>query len=114
LAIADTPALSWRGSLVDTSRHFVPVSHLLQHLDAMAHVKLNVFHWHLTDYQAFSLQLKSRPLLAHKGAHSPAQSYAANDVKQVVAHAAARGIRVIPEIDVPAHAGSWGLAFVNG
>jgi hexosaminidase len=77
----------------------------LRSLDTMALVKLNVFHWHITDSQSFPIEIKSQPQLTELGAFSKDQVYTHEDVKEIVEYAKARGIRVIPELDSPAHIG---------
>jgi len=107
LEINDAPRFKYRGLLLDTARHFLPVSTILRQLDAMEMSKLNVLHWHMVDEEAFPLRLKSWPLLAEKGSWAPEATYNEDDVKRVVVYAMDRGIRVIPEIDSPAHTRSW-------
>ena len=110
VAVADAPRFAHRGLMVDTGRAFLPLPALLALLDAMAYSKLNVLHWHLSDDQAFPLASALYPRLAGAGAmQAPATShvYQAADVRAVVAAAQARGIRVVPELDVPGHATSW-------
>lgn len=108
LSIADRPTFHWRGLLLDTSRHFLPVgSAILPILDAMAAVKLNIFHWHLTDAHSFPLALKTEPQLAARGAIHPTLVYTPDELRAVVAAAQRRGIRVVPELDMPAHTASW-------
>ena len=113
LVIKDTPVLGWRGMLLDTVRHYLPVSLIVRHIDGMELSKLNVLHWHLTDYQAFTFQSVTFPELHLQGAYKPAanNSYTREEMTMIVAYAYSRGIRVIPEIDVPGHTASWGKAF---
>ena len=100
--INDAPRFVWRGLMIDAARHFQPISVLKRNLDAMASVKLNVFHWHLTDDQGFRVESKAFPRL-HKLA-SDGLFYTQDQVREVVAYASNLGIRVIPEFDVPGHA----------
>ncbi|RZC34075.1 Glyco hydro 20 domain containing protein [Asbolus verrucosus] len=110
--IHDFPRFPHRGLLIDTSRHFEPVEVILQHLDAMAYNKLNVFHWHITDDHSFPYKSRTYPELSNQGAYHPvAKIYNQEDVKRVIEHARLRGIRVIPEFDTPAHTRSWGVAY---
>ncbi|EPS67345.1 beta-hexosaminidase 1, partial [Genlisea aurea] len=109
--ISDAPLFAHRGVLLDTSRNFYELEHLLRLIGAMSMNKLNVFHWHITDSQSFPLLLPSEPDLADKGAYSPEMKYTPADVATVVEYAMERGVRVIPEIDMPAHTGSWSKAF---
>jgi N-acetyl-beta-hexosaminidase len=104
--IDDRPRFPWRGLMIDTSRHFLPVRSILRTLDAMSYSKLSVLHWHLVDRESFPLVLESVPELS-QGAWSAQEKYSASDVKQIVEHARLRGIRVVPEIDLPTHTASW-------
>jgi len=111
-SVWDEAAFPHRGTLVDSARHFLPVAVLVTHLDAMAASKMNVLHWHLTDDESFAVDLPGVPELAARGgAGGGAAVYSAADVAAVVAAARERGIRVIPEIDAPSHAASWGGAY---
>ncbi|QTE21255.1 beta-N-acetylhexosaminidase [Polaribacter cellanae] len=109
VSIKDAPRFPWRGLMIDVARHYEPVGVLKRNLDAMASVKLNVFHWHLTDDQGFRVEVKSRPKLHELG--SDGQYYTQNQIKEVVAYAADLGIRVVPEFDIPGHATSWLTAY---
>ena len=106
--VADAPRFAWRGLLIDAVRHFMPVSVIKRNLDGMAAVKLNVLHWHLTDDQGFRIESKVFPLL---NTSSPGGFYTQAEVREVLAYAAARGIRVVPEFDVPSHTTSWMVAY---
>jgi hexosaminidase len=103
--IEDTPRFRWRGLMIDCSRHFVPIPVLQRTLDGMAAVKLNVFHWHLSDDQGFRMESKVFPKLTSLG--SDGLYYTQDQARALVAYARARGIRVVPEFDMPGHAGSW-------
>jgi hexosaminidase len=103
--IEDRPRFPWRGLLLDVSRHWMPMEVVLRNLDAMAAVKLNVFHWHLSDDQGFRVESKIYPKLQELG--SDGQYYTQDQVRQVIAYARDRGIRVVPEFDVPAHTTAW-------
>jgi hexosaminidase len=103
--INDSPRFPWRGFMLDVSRHFMPLPVIYRTLDAMAAVKLNVFHWHLTDDQGFRIESKRFPLLTAKG--SDGLFYTQDQVRDVIAYASARGIRVVPEFDIPGHVTSW-------
>ena len=109
--IKDRAWKSWRGLMLDTARHFIPVKMILRVLRQMAMCKLNVFHWHITDAVSFPISLKTRPELASKGAFSSRQIYSSEDVRHIVDFAQKLHIRVVPEIDTPAHAASWMRAF---
>ena len=105
VTIDDKPRFPWRGLMVDSGRHFIPLPVILRNLDAMETVKLNVFHWHISDDQGFRAESKAFPLLQQKG--SDGLFYTQNEIRQVVEFARDRGIRVVPEFDMPAHASAW-------
>lgn len=106
--INDAPKFKHRGLSLDTSRNFYSMDVLKRTIDGMALVKLNQFHWHITDSQSFPLSLKSHPELAEWGAYASNKIYTPEDVRELTEFAKARGIRIIVEIDVPGHVGeSW-------
>ena len=105
VSLKDSPEFPWRGLMIDVSRHWIPKEVVLRNLDAMAKVKMNVFHWHLSDYQGFRVESKKFPKLHEMGSHG--NYYTQEDIKEVVNYAADRGIRIIPEFDVPGHTTSW-------
>ena len=105
VTIQDRPRFPWRGLMLDVSRHFMPVEVVKRNLDGMAAVKLNVFHWHLADDQGFRVESRVFPKL--QGAGSDGQFYTQEQIREVVAYAAGRRIRVVPEFDVPGHTSSW-------
>jgi hexosaminidase len=107
--IQDRPRFPWRGLLLDVARHWMPVPVIERNLDAMAAVKLNVFHWHLSDDQGFRVECKLFPKLHQLG--SDGHFYTQTDVRMVVAYARDRGIRVVPEFDVPGHTTSWFVGY---
>jgi hexosaminidase len=109
VTISDAPRFRWRGFMLDVSRHFEPVPVIERTLDGMAAAKLNVFHWHLSDDQGFRAESKKFPKLT--GVASDGQFYTQDEMREVVAYAAARGIRVVPEFDMPGHGTSWILAY---
>lgn len=102
VTISDMPRFVWRGLMIDAARHFQPVAVIKRNLDAMASLKMNVFHWHLSDDHGYRIESKAHPklhLLASDGLY-----YTQNQIKDVVSYASNLGIRVVPEIDVPGHA----------
>lgn len=123
VVIEDAPRFSWRGLMLDVSRHFMPKDGVLRYLDLLAAHKLNVFHFHLTDDQGWRIEIKRHPKLTEQGAWrartkfghraSPLWDerphggyYTQDDIREIVAYAAERHIRVVPEIDVPGHSQS--------
>ena len=106
LRIDDAPAYAWRGLLIDVARHFLPLTALLRTLDGMAQFKLNVLHLHLSDDQAFRFPSARYPALNDGG-----QAYSREDLATLVSQAAQRGIRVLPELDMPGHTTSWLAAY---
>ncbi len=107
--IKDRPRFPWRGLLIDTVRHFMPVEVILRNIDAMAAVKMNVLHLHLSDDQGFRVESRTFPLL-HLLA-SDGQYYTQEQIRQLVKYADLRGIRVVPEFDIPGHTTSWLVAY---
>ncbi|MEN6310894.1 MAG: family 20 glycosylhydrolase [Acidobacteriota bacterium] len=107
--IRDKPRFTWRGLLIDCGRHFQPLDVLKRNLDAMAAVKMNVLHWHLTEDQGFPLESKTFPKLTQLG--SDGKFYTQAQVREVIEYAADRGIRVVPEFDIPGHSTSWLVAY---
>lgn len=105
LELEDKPKYPHRGLALDTSRNFFSIESIKRTIDAMALVKLNTFHWHITDSQSFPLLVKSRPELAELGAYSQHQIYTPEEIVDVVKYAKVRGVRVLPEFDAPAHIG---------
>ncbi len=105
VSIQDKPRFPWRGLLIDVARHFEPVEVIKRNLDGMAAVKLNVLHWHLTEDQGFRVESKIYPRLHQMG--SDGLYYTQDQVREVIAYARERGIRVMPEFDLPGHATSW-------
>ena len=109
VTIDDAPRFPWRGLMIDVGRHFMPVDVIEKNLDGMEAVKLNVFHWHITDDQGFRAESKKFPLLQEKG--SDGLYYTQNQIRDVIAYARDRGIRVVPEFDMPCHTTSWFVGY---
>jgi hexosaminidase len=105
VTIRDQPRFRWRGLLIDVGRHYQPMEVLKRNLDAMAAVKLNVFHWHLTENQGFRIESKKFPKLHQLG--SDGLYYTQDQAREIVAYAAERGLRVVPEFDMPGHSTAW-------
>ncbi|HYE66925.1 MAG TPA: family 20 glycosylhydrolase [Pyrinomonadaceae bacterium] len=105
VSIQDKPRFRWRGLLVDSARHFQPVEVIKRNLDGMAAVKLNVFHWHLTEDQGFRIESRKHPKLHLMG--SDGLYYTQEQARDIIEYARERGIRVVPEFDMPGHATSW-------
>ena len=139
ITINDAPEYAWRGLMLDVSRHFFPKEYILETLDRMAMLKLNTFHFHLVDNEGWRIEIKKYPKLTQVGAWRVDQEdklwdertpnaadaladpnksvkkyggyYTQEDIKEIVAYAAARGITVVPEIEMPAHAMSAVAAY---
>jgi hexosaminidase len=109
VTIDDAPRFPWRGFMLDVSRHFEPIDVVERTLDGMAVAKLNVFHWHLSDDQGFRAESKKFPKFTEVA--SDGLFYTQDQMREVVAYARARGIRVVPEFDMPGHTTSWLLAY---
>lgn len=109
MEIEDAPRFSWRGLLIDSARRYLPLPTLKRQLDGMAAAKLNVLHWHLTDDQGWRLASDRYPLLQARA--SGGAFYTLDEARELVAYAGERGIRVVPELDVPGHATALGAAY---
>jgi hexosaminidase len=107
--VQDAPRFTWRGLMIDAGRHFMPVDMVKRTLDGMAAVKLNVLHWHLSEDQGFRVECKTFPKLHRLG--SDGFYYTQDQIRDVIAYAAERGIRVMPEFDIPGHSTSWFAAY---
>ena len=105
----DFPRFTHRGIMLDSARHFLSKSVLLDNLDLMEMNKINVFHWHLVDSQSFPYTSRTFPKMSQKGAYNPVTHvYTQQDIKDIIEEARIRGIRVVPEFDTP---GNWGKYF---
>jgi len=109
VTIQDQPRFAWRGLMIDVSRHFMPPDVLKRNLDGMAALKLNVFHWHLSDNQGFRVESKKFPKLHEMG--SDGLYYTQEQVRDLIAYARERGIRVVPEFDMPGHSTAWFVGY---
>jgi hexosaminidase len=109
VTIEDSPRFPWRGLSFDVVRHFMPLSVVKRTLDGMAAVKLNVLHWHLSDDEGFRIESKRFPKLQQLA--SDGLYYTQAEVRELIAYARERGIRVIPEFDLPGHSTSWCVAY---
>ncbi|OLE13030.1 MAG: beta-N-acetylhexosaminidase [Acidobacteria bacterium 13_1_20CM_4_56_7] len=109
VVIQDKPRFPWRGLMIDAGRHFMPVEVIERNLDGMAAVKMNVFHWHLSENQGFRVESKRFPKLQEMG--SDGLFYTQEQVREVIAYAHDRGIRVIPEFDMPGHSTTWFVGY---
>lgn len=107
--IDDTPRFKWRGLMIDVSRHFMPLEAIERNIDGMAAVKLNVLHLHLSDDEGFRVESKRCPKLTQLA--SDGLFYTQGQVRELIAYARDRGVRVVPEFDVPGHAVSWLVAY---
>ncbi len=109
--IDDHPRFPWRGLSLDVSRHFIPVDGIKRTIDGLSAVKLNVLHWHLSDDQGFRIESKRYPKLQEKG--SDGLFYTQAEVLEIVSYARDRGVRIVPEFDIPGHATSWFPGYPN-
>ena len=103
--IRDTPRFPWRGLLIDVGRHFQPVDVIKRNLDGMAMVKMNVLHLHLTEDQGFRIESKKFPRLHQMGSNG--EYFTQDQIRDIISYASDRGIRVVPEFDMPGHATAW-------
>ena len=106
--IVDRPRFSWRGFMLDSSRVFQPVERVKRVIDVMACLKLNVFHWHLTDDQVWTIESKKYPRLNgatwwRRGGQGRSSYYGRDEIREIVAYAKQRFITVVPEIEMPGH-----------
>ena len=103
--INDRPRFTWRGLLIDVCRHFSPVDVIKRNIDGMAMMKMNVLHLHLSEDQGFRIESKKFPKLHLMGSNG--DYYTQEQIKDIIRYAADRGIRVVPEFDMPGHATAW-------
>jgi hexosaminidase len=109
ISIQDQPRFPWRGVLIDVSRHFIPLDVLKRNLDGMAAVKMNVLHWHLSDNEGFRVESKRFPRLHQEG--SEGLFYTRQEIRDFIAYAGDRGIRIVPEFDMPGHTRSFFVGY---
>jgi hexosaminidase len=107
--IQDQPRFQWRGLMIDVARHFIPLEVLKRNLDGMEAVKLNVFHWHLSDNEGFRVESRKFPKLQESG--SDGEFYTQEEIRDLIAYARERGIRVVPEFDMPGHSTAWFVGY---
>src|SRR5467141_1715825 len=105
VTIQDQPRFPWRGLMIDSARHFIPLDVIRRNMDGMEAVKMNVLHWHLSENQGFRVESKKYPKLHELG--SDALYYTQDEIRDLVAYARDRGIRVVPEFDMPGHSTAW-------
>jgi hexosaminidase len=105
VTIQDKPRFPWRGLMIDSARHFMPLEVIRRNLDGMEAVKMNVFHWHLSENQGFRAESMKYPKLHQMG--SDDLYYTQEEMREVIAYARDRGIRVVPEFDMPGHSTAW-------
>jgi hexosaminidase len=105
VTIKDHPNYPYRGVMVDTGRNFISVPKIKEQIDGLALSKMNILHWHITDSQSWPIELQAYPDFT-KDAYSARERFSARDVQDIISYARARGVRVIPEIDMPGHSAS--------
>ena len=107
--IQDKPRFPWRGLLIDVGRHFIPVEVLKRNVDGMEAVKMNALHLHLSDNQGFRVESKKFPKLQEMG--SDGLYYKQEQIRELIDYARDRGVRVVPEFDMPGHSTSWFVGY---
>lgn len=127
-SVTDKPRFPWRGIMIDSARHFLPIDTIkkvfllfllflgltfAKLIDGMAYMKLNVLHWHLVDAESYPLSVPQYPKLSGSGAWNSKSVYSAQDLESVVSYANARGIRTVPEVDMPGHSYAVGKGYPN-
>ena len=109
VTIQDKPRFPWRGLMIDSARHFIPLDVIHRNLDGMEAVKMNVFHWHLSENQGFRVESRKFPKLHELGSDS--LYYTQDEIRDLIAYARDRGIRVVPEFDMPGHSTAWFVGY---
>jgi len=107
--IEDTPRFPWRGLLLDSCRHWMPMEVVKRTLDGMEAVKMNVLHFHLSENQGFRVESKRFPKLHEMG--SGGHYYSQPQIKELLEYARDRGIRIMPEFDMPGHTTAWFVGY---
>src|SRR3984893_10527303 len=107
--IEDSPRFPWRGLTIDVSRHFISVATLKRNIDGMAAVKMNVLHLHLSDDQGFRIASRQFPKLVEMG--SDGQYFTKAEIRDLIDYASDRGVRVVPEFDMPGHSTAWFVGY---
>jgi len=109
VTINDKPRFPWRGLMIDSARHFVPLDVIKRNIDGLEAVKMNVFHWHLSENQGFRVESKKFPKLHEMGSDS--LYYTQEEIHDLIEYARDRGIRTVPEFDVPGHSTAWFVGY---
>ncbi len=109
VSIQDQPRFRWRGLMIDVGRHFIPLEIVKRNLDGMAALKMNVLHLHLSENQGFRIESKKFPKLQEMG--SDGLYYTQDEMRGLIAYAADRGIRIVPEFDMPGHSTAWFVGY---
>ncbi|HYL62004.1 MAG TPA: family 20 glycosylhydrolase [Candidatus Methylomirabilis sp.] len=109
VTINDKPRFPWRGLMIDSARHFTPLDVLRRNIDGLEAVKMNVFHWHLSENQGFRVESRKFPKLQEMG--SDGLYYTQDEIRDLIEYARDRGIRVVPEFDVPGHSTAWFVGY---
>jgi hexosaminidase len=109
VTINDKPRFPWRGLMIDSARHFIPLDVLRRNIDGLEAVKMNVLHWHLSENQGFRVESKKYPKLHEAG--SDGLFYTQEEIHDLIEYARDRGIRVVPEFDVPGHSTAWFVGY---
>lgn len=110
-SVIDTPRFPHRGVLVDTARHYLPLPTLRAVIDSLTYAKMNTLHWHMVDAESFPVDSISYPKLGKLSSFTSRERYTVADVKSIVAYATERGVRVMPEFDVPGHTAAMCKAY---
>jgi hexosaminidase len=105
VTVQDRPRFPWRGLMIDSARHFIPLDVIRRNIDGMEAVKMNVFHWHLSENQGFRVESRKFPKLHELG--SGGLFYTQDEIRDLIAYARDCGIRVVPEFDMPGHSTAW-------